>query len=88
MVGSLALEDEWEGVRCINRLWSALFSSSLSSSDGASKASWRFRSSSLRLWLSCDGRRELARERKDGGGESGIGVGELTVALLWSSSAS
>jgi hypothetical protein len=83
------VEDEWEGVRCINRLWSALFSSSLSSSEGASKASWRFRSSSLRLWLlSCEVRRELARERKDGGGESGTGMGVCAMASLWSSSAS
>ena len=88
VVGSLALEDECEGVRCINRLWSALFSSSLSSSEGASKASWRFRSSSLRFWFSCDVRRELARERKDGGGESGTGMGVCAMASLWSSSAS
>jgi hypothetical protein len=77
---SLPPEEDREGVRCINLLWSAVFSSSLSSSEGASKASWRFRSSS-----DCDGRRELARERKEGGGESGTGVG---ATLLWSSSVS
>jgi hypothetical protein len=36
---ALLPDDEREGVRCINLLWSAVFSSSLSSSEGASKAS-------------------------------------------------
>ena len=89
MDAALLPDDEREGVRCINLLWSAVFSSSLSSSEGASKASWRFRSSSLRLWLSdCEGRRELARERKEGGGELGTGIGDCPMASLWSSSAS
>lgn len=74
LVGVAWLLGERDGVRSlgIRRRWSRVSSSSLSSSEGASKASFKLRSAGVSCCSSRDVRRELFRERKEGGGEVGM----------------